>query len=211
MFLADLHKHSILILEICTELRVSQFFCKLGGLAWETIATDELHGAKQTGITNTIGKVTVQIPQTFSQLLSLIAQSFHKLYIGGIFAIFQKLTDTLGGFLPGHDLLRWSKTSGLAFGKVNTLVIKPCSNVCSVQTETITSTVDFFQSLGDFLSGFTLGILQSNHHSVIVRVTAKNKEVVNLLLRNRKSRGLSALCFVYKTDLLGFGKEQVQT
>ena len=71
--------------------------------------------------------------------------------------------------------------------------------------------VDLLQGLGDFFHRLLLHIVQHYDFPCIIGITAKQEDVVDFFLRKRKSRGLSALCFVDKTDLFVFGEEQVQT
>ena len=86
----------------------------------------------------------------------------------------------------------------------------PCGNITAVLLQTKTAMVDLLQGLCDFFHRLLLHIVQHYDFPCIIGITAKQEKVVNFFLRKRKSRGLSALCFVDKSDLLFFCEEKVQ-
>ena len=87
----------------------------------------------------------------------------------------------------------------------------PCGNIAAVLFQTETAVINPLQSRDNFFHRLLLHILQRNDFPGIIGIAAKQEKVVDFFLRKRKSRGLSALCFVDKTDLFVFGEEQVQT
>ena len=124
-----------------------------------------------------------KIPKRFRNLCSFITRSLHQLYIGCVLAILQQLADTLGGFLPGYDLSGRCKTGSLSSGKMNTLLIKPCADLFTVQLKTIASTVEFRQTLCNLLRGFSSHIFQRHHHSEISFISANSEHLVDLIFR----------------------------
>ena len=86
----------------------------------------------------------------------------------------------------------------------------PCRNISAVLFQTKTAVVDLLQGLGDFFHRLLLYIVQHYDFSGIIGIAAELEKVVNFFLRKRKSRGLLALCFVDKADLLFFCEEKVQ-
>ena len=125
----------------------------------------------------------IQIPKRFCDLCSLITGSLHQLHIGGILAILQQFTDTLGGFLPGYDLSGRCKTGSLSSGKMNTLLIKPCADLMTIQFKAIAATIEFRQTLCNLLCGFSFHIFQCHHHSEISFISANSEHLVDLIFR----------------------------
>ena len=151
----------------------------------------------------------VKIPNGLSHLFTLKSGSFHQFHIGSVLPIFHQLSNPLCGILPGNDLRSGTVNGRGAFGKVNAVLGIPCGNIAAVLFQTETAVINPLQSRDNFFHRFLLHILQRNDFPGIIGIAAKQEEVVDFFLR--KSRGLSALCFVDKTDLFVFGEEQVQT
>ena len=128
-------------------------------------------------------KIVIQIPKGHRNLCSLITGSLHQLYIGGVFTILQQIADTLGGFLPGYDLSGRCKTGSLSSGKMNTLLIKPCADLMTVQLKAIAATIEFRQTLCNLLRGFSFHIFQRHHHSEIRFIAANSEHLVDLIFR----------------------------
>ena len=70
--------------------------------------------------------------------------------------------------------------------------------------------VDFFQSINNISQWLLPLVFQGYDLSGLIRIAAKLKEMVDLLLGKRKSRGLCALCLIDITDLFLFREEQIQ-
>ena len=153
----------------------------------------------------------VKILNGLSHLFTLKAGSFHQFHIGSVLPVFQQLSNPLCDILPGNDLRSGAVNGRRAFGKVDAVPGIPCGNIAAVLFQTETAVVDLLQSRDNFFHRFLLHILQSNYFPGIIGIAAKQEKVVDFFLRKRKSRGLSALCFVDKTDLFVFEEEQVQT
>lgn len=49
-----------------------------------------------------LAEIAAQIPKGLRKLHAFMPGRFGKLHVGGIFALFQKLTDTLYGFMPAY-------------------------------------------------------------------------------------------------------------
>src|SRR5699024_4255838 len=101
----------------------------------------------------------------------------------GVLSILQQLTNTFGGFLPGYDLSERSKTGGLSSGKVNTLFVKPHADLITIKHKSIAATIEFWQSLGNLLGGFSSHIFQSHYHSQIGFIAAQYKHPIDLIFR----------------------------
>ena len=59
------------------------------------------------------------------QLGPLVKFRLGKLYIGGILALVHKLTDALGGSIPGYDLCGSCISCGATFCKVDAVLCIP--------------------------------------------------------------------------------------
>ena len=152
----------------------------------------------------------VEIPNGLSDFFTLKAGGFHQFHIGSVPPVFQQLSNPLCGILPWNDLRPGAVNGRGTFGKMNPVPGIPCGNIAAVLFQTETAVINPLQSRDNFFHRFLLHILQSNDFPGIIGIAAKQEKVVDFFLRKRKSRGLSALCFVDKTDLLFFCEEKVQ-
>ena len=152
----------------------------------------------------------VKIPNGLSHLFTLKAGSFHQFHIGSVLTVFQQLSNPLCDILPWDDLRPGAVNGRGTFGKMNPVPGIPCGNITAVLLQTKTAMVDLLQGLCDFFHRLLLHIVQHYDFPCIIGITAKQEKMVNFFLRKRKSRGLSALCFVDKSDLLFFCEEKVQ-
>ena len=155
------------------ELRVSQFLCQIRRFIRESTELALIENRQIVSFLGFATQVTIEIPQRFSQFLSLIARCFHQFHIGCELTVFKQFSNTGCGIFPRNDLRSGTVDGRRTFGKVNAILGIPCRNVSAVLFDTETAVIDFFQSLDDFFHRLLLHILQSYDFSGFIGITAK--------------------------------------
>ena len=93
---------------------------------------------------------------------------------------------------------------------MNPVLSVPARDTFTIFLKPKTATVDTRQGFSNFFYRLLLSILIDHKHTGIICIAAQHQNMVNFVLRKRKSRELSALCFIYNSYLFFFGKEQVE-
>ena len=93
-----------LILQRLMERCILQGLCKTGSGVWEPAASVFVQTGEIALFIRFLAEIAAQIPKGLRKLHAFMPGRFGKLHVGGIFALFQKLTDTLYGFMPAYDL-----------------------------------------------------------------------------------------------------------
>ena len=155
------------------ELRVNQFLCQIRCFIREPTELALIENRQIVSFLGFATQVTIEIPDGFSQFLTLITRCFHQFHIGSKPTVFKQFPDTGCGIFPRNDLRSGTVNGRGTFGKVNAILGIPRRNVSAVLFDTETAVIDFFQSLGDFLHGLLLHILQSYDFSGFIGITAK--------------------------------------
>jgi len=194
-----------------TELRVCKLFRQLCCFIRKTAELISMENIQVIAFTTFLAQITVEIPKRYSKLITLVLGSFGKFYIGSEFALLQKLSDTLDSFRPRNDLGSLGVSCRTSHCQMNTIFGIPRRNAAPILLDTIAAVVSFFQKLSQFINKFLFHKLSSDCHTAVGAVAAQHQEMVNFFLGKRKSRELSALCFIYQFDLFIFGEEKVET
>ena len=163
----------ILLRQNGLELRVSQFFAQVCGFIGEPTELALIENRQIVSFFGFTTQVTVEIPQRFSQFLTLISGSFHQFHIGCELTVFKQFPDTGRCIFPRNDLRSGTVNGRGTFGKVDAIFGIPRSNISAVLFDTETAVIDLFQSLGDFFHGLLLHIFQSYDFSGFIGITAK--------------------------------------
>ena len=155
------------------ELRVVQLLRQIRCFIGESTELALIENRQIVSFLGFATQVTIEIPQRFSQFLSLIARCFHQFHIGCELTVFKQFSNTGCGIFPRNDLRSGTVDGRGPFGKVNAILGIPCRNITAVLFDTETAVIDLFQSLGDFFHRLLLHILQSYNFSGFVGITAK--------------------------------------
>ena len=189
------------------ELRAIQLFSKPCGFCRESISLDARQAGKIPGIPGILAEIVVQVPELCGKKGAFIARRFRQLHIGGKLTFLQKLSNTLGGALPGYDLGRLVVTGRLPMGKTDTVLGIPCGDAA----DPVAAMVQIFQGIRDLGGGLLLLKDRHNAFPLAVRVAAQPQHMVDVSLGKRKSRGcFHILCFVDDSDLFVFREEETQ-
>ena len=87
-------------------------------------------------------QIVIKMPQGFSQLLTLISGSFYQFYIGCKPTIFKQFSNALGNRFPRNDLRSGAVNGRGTFGKVNTVLGIPCTDIPAIFFQTIAAVID---------------------------------------------------------------------
>jgi len=117
-----IHKSGVIGRQHFTESVVFQILCEPCGRIGKTASAVVLQSAENILLPGFIAQIPTDIPQLMRKLGTLVKLRFGKLHIGGVFTLVHKLTDTLGGILPGNDLCGLGISRRSAFGKVNAVL-----------------------------------------------------------------------------------------
>ena len=155
------------------ELRVVQLISQIRCFIGESTEFALIENCQIVSFLGFATQITIEIPQRFSQFLSLIARCFHQFHIGCELTVFKQFSNTGCGIFPRNDLRSGTVDGRGTFGKVNAILGIPRRNISAVLFDTETAMIDLFQSLGDFFYGLLLHILQSYNFSGFIGITAK--------------------------------------
>ena len=111
-----------------TERRAIQLLGKPCGFFREPISPNTGQAGKIPGISGFLAEIVVQMPKFFSKEGAFIARRFRQLHVSCKLTVLQKLTNTLGGILPGNDLGGCVVTGRRSMGKMDTVLGIPCGN-----------------------------------------------------------------------------------
>ena len=87
-------------------------------------------------------QIVIKMPQGFSQLLTLISGSFYQFHIGCELTIFKKFSNTLGNRFPRNDLRSGTVNGRGTFGKVDTVLAIPRTDIPTIFFQTIAAVID---------------------------------------------------------------------
>ena len=155
------------------ELRVSQFLCQIRCFIGEPTELALIENRQIVSFLGFATQVTIEIPDGFSQFLTLISRCFYQFHVGCKLSVFKQFTNTGRCIIPRNDLRSGTVNGGGTFGKVNAIFSIPHRDISAVLFDTETAMIDFFQSLGDFFHRLLLHIFQSYDFSGFIRITAK--------------------------------------
>ena len=155
------------------ELRVVQLISQIRCFIGESTELALIENCQIVSFLGFATQVTIEIPQRFSQFLSLIARCFHQFHIGSELTVFKQFSNTGCCILPRNNLRSGTVDGRGTFGKVNAILGIPRRNISAILFDTKTAVIDHFQSLGDFFHRLLFHILQSYNFSGFIGITAK--------------------------------------
>src|SRR5699024_5449326 len=123
-----------------------------------------------------LAEIVIQFPESFGKEGAFIARSLSQLHIGGKLAVLQKLSDTLGGTLPGNDLGGLVVTGSFAVGKMDSILGIPCSDAANP----VAAMVQIFQGVCDLNSGLLFFKGRDNALSLTIGVAAQPQHMVDV-------------------------------
>ena len=135
----------------------------------------------------------MQIPKGLRKPGTFIAVNGSKGVLRDILPLLQKLPDAALGLLPGDKLFGTGVLRRFAFCDMDAIAAKPNGYLFAVQVQALAAPVFPPQESGVFLGTFIHAIHGANAQKAVIRIAAGAQDMVNILLRQRKSGGLLAL------------------
>ena len=193
-----------------TELGIGQPFAQLLSFVGEALESLTVEDVQVVALTTLFAHITMQEPEGFCDLLTLMLGCFRKLHIGGEFALLQKLTDTLCGFRPGDHLCGLGIPGGASHCQMDAVIGIPRTDAPTVFLDAVAAVVAFLDEPFQLVAGLLLHKLRGDSHTAVLVVAAQHQNVVDFLLRKRKSRERFVLCFINHLNLFFLGEVEAQ-
>ena len=210
ILLVFVQKLCVLLGQNGTELGIGKPFRQLLGFFREALELIMIQDIQVVALMSLFAHVTVQKPKSLGKLLTLILGCFRKLHIGGKPAILQKLTDSLCGFRPGDHLRGLGIPCSSSHRQMDAVISIPRTDAPAIFLDTVTTVVAFLDKLFQFIGGLLLHELCGDLLAAVPAIGAQHQDVVDFLLRKRKSRELFVLCFINYLDLFFLGEIEAQ-
>ena len=141
-----------------------------------------------------------------------MASGFRKLHVGGKSTFVQKLSDSLSGFRPGHDMSGGQIPGRAAVGDVYAVFRVPCGVSALIGDDAVAAAEGALQIVRDFLNRFALGKLVDDVHPAAVLIPGETEDLIEHILRDghrkRNGRFKGTHSFVNKRYLLALGREK---
>ena len=144
IFRKGFSKFRILLHQDCVETRVVQLFSQVCGFVRETTKRFLMKNCQIVTGTSVLAQVVIKMPQGFSQLLTLISGCFYQFHIGCELTIFKQFSNTLGNRFPRNDLRPGAVNGRGTFGKMDTVLGIPHTDIPTIFFQTITAVIDLF-------------------------------------------------------------------
>ena len=144
IFRKGFSKFRILLHQGCMETRVVQLFRQVYGFIREPMKRFLMKNCQIVAGTGFFTQIVIKMPQGFCQLLTLISGRFYQFHIGCELTIFKKFSNTLGNRFPRNDLRSGAVNGRGTFGKVDTVLGIPRTDIPTIFFQTITAMIDLF-------------------------------------------------------------------
>ena len=142
IFRKGFSKFRILLHQGCVETRVIQLFSQVCGFIRKPTKRFLMENCQIAAGTGFFTQIVIKMPQGFSQLLTLISGSFYQFHIGCELTIFKKFSNTLGNRFPRNDLRSGTVNGRGTFGKVDTVLAIPRTDIPTIFFQTIAAVID---------------------------------------------------------------------
>ena len=142
IFRKGFSKFRILLYQGCVETRVIQLFSQVCGFIRKPTKRFLMENCQIAAGTGFFTQIVIKMPQGFSQLLTLISGSFYQFYIGCEPTIFKQFSNALGNRFPRNDLRSGAVNGRGTFGKVDTVLGIPRTDIPAIFFQTIAAVID---------------------------------------------------------------------
>lgn len=132
----------ILLYQGCVETRVIQLFSQVCGFVRETTKRFLMKNCQIVAGTGFFTQIVIKMPQGFCQLLTLISGCFYQFHISCEPTIFKQFSNALGNRFPRNDLRSGAVNGRGTFGKVDTVLGIPRTDIPAIFFQTIAAVID---------------------------------------------------------------------
>ena len=126
--------------------------------------------------------VAAEIPKRFCELCTLVAVNLGELYVCHVFALFKKLTDTLGGVMPRDNLCVLDIPRRRALRKMDTVLGIPCGHIAVSCKKTAAAAILGFQKVSYLVERLALFEFGADAETAVVSVTSETQNMVDFVL-----------------------------
>ena len=142
IFRKGFSKFRILLYQGCVETRVIQLFSQVCGFVRETTKRFLMKNCQIVAGTGFFTQIVIKMPQGFCQLLTLISGCFYQFHISCEPTIFKQFSNALGNRFPRNDLRSGAVNGRGTFGKVDTVLGIPRTDIPAIFFQTIAAVID---------------------------------------------------------------------
>ena len=142
IFRKGFSKFRILLHQGCVETRVVQLFSQVCGFIREPMKRFLMKNCQIVAGMGFFTQIVIKMPQGFCQLLTLISGCFYQFHIGCELTIFKQFSNTLGNRFPRNDLRSGAVNGRGTFGKVDTVLGIPRTDIPAIFFQTIAAMID---------------------------------------------------------------------